>query len=183
MKNSKPSLATTILSMLQTPQVAVTYPNTGYPDAVKEKFGDNLELVFGPKNQRVDYRTLSQKDIAERLEKIPEKLWVNQTRGGMLTILDSWILALDNLADSKALWGVDLPPHAFMPMEGTERHAVENLWINYGSQRILYLRHVLALCLNLTHGRCLMQLDVRTVRAMYILTTVNIVPWLACSLV
>lgn len=117
------------------------YPNSGYPDLIKEKFGDNLELILGPKNKRTDYRQLSQKDIAERLDKIPEKLWVDQTRGGMLTILDSWILALNELADSKALWGVDLPQHAFMPMEGTERHPVENLWINYGSQRILYLRH------------------------------------------
>lgn len=117
------------------------YPNSGYPDIIKQKFGDNLELVLGPVNKRVDYRQLSQKDIAERLEKIPEKLWVDQTRGGMLTILDSWILALEELANSKALWGVDLPQHSFMPMEGTERHPVENLWINYGSQRILYLRH------------------------------------------
>ena len=121
------------------------YLNTGYPDIIKEKFGENLELVLGPKNKRVDYRQLSQKEIAERLEKIPEKLWVEQTRGGMLTILDSWILALDELADSKALWGVDLPQYGFMPMEGTERHAVENLWINYGSQRILYLRHCIAI--------------------------------------
>lgn len=117
------------------------FTNSGYPDIIKEKFGDNLELVFGPKNKRVDYRKLSQKEIAERLEKIPEKLWVNQTRGGMLTILDSWILALDELVDSKALWGVDFPLISFMPMEGCERHPVENLWINYGSQRILYLRH------------------------------------------
>jgi hypothetical protein len=118
-----------------------SYPNTGYPDIIKQKFGDNLELVFGPKNKRVNYKNLSQAEIAERLEKIPEKLFVPQTRGGMLSILDSWILALDQLADSKALWGVDLPSHSFMPMEGTKRHAVENLWINYGSQRILYLRH------------------------------------------
>jgi len=115
--------------------------NVGYPDIIKEKFGDNLELVLGPKNQRINYQNLSQKDIADRLEKIPEKLWVDQTRGGMLSILDSWILALEELADSKALWGVDLPSHAFLPMEGTQRHPVENLWINYGSQRILYLRH------------------------------------------
>lgn len=146
MTQTKPSLATSLLSMLQSPQLAVTnYPNQGYPDAIKQKFGDNLELVFGPKNQRTDYRQLSQKDIAERLEKIPEKLWVNATRGGMMSILDSWILALDELADSKALWGVDLPQHSFMPMEGTERHAVENLWINYGSQRILYLRHCIGI--------------------------------------
>jgi hypothetical protein len=121
------------------------YPNTGYPAIIEEKFGPNLELVLGPKNSRVDYRQLSQKEIAERLEKIPEKLWVEQTRGGMLSVLDSWMLALEELADSKALWGVDLPAHAFMPMEGTERHPVENLYINYGSQRILYLRHCIGI--------------------------------------
>jgi hypothetical protein len=121
------------------------HPNQGYPDSIKEKFGENLELVFGPKNKRVDYRNLSQKEIAERLEKIPEKLFVPQTRGGILSILDSWILALEVLAESKALWGVDLPPHSYMPMEGTERHPVENLWINYGSQRILYLRHCISI--------------------------------------
>ena len=122
-------------------QIKSMFTNSGYPDIIKQKFGDNLELVLGPKNKRKDYRTLSQKEIAERLEKIPDKLWVDQTRGGMLSILDSWILALNELADTKALWGVDLPQHSFMPMEGTERHPVENLWINYGSQRILYLRH------------------------------------------
>jgi hypothetical protein len=121
------------------------FPNQGYPDAIKAKFGDNLELIFGPKNQRVDYRQLSQKEIAERLANIPEKLWVDQTRGGMLTILNSWILALETLADSKALWGIDFPLYTTMPMEGTERHAVENLWINYGSQRILYLRHCIGI--------------------------------------
>lgn len=117
------------------------YPNSGYSDIIKQKFGNNLELVLGPVANRIHYSQLSQKEIAERLEKIPEKLWVDQTRGGMLSILDSWILALEELADSKALWGVDLPQHPFLPMEGTERHPVENLWINYGSQRILYLRH------------------------------------------
>lgn len=117
------------------------YPNTGYPEEIKRRYGENLELVLGPVNQRVNYKTLSQKEVQERLEKIPERLYVPQTRGGMLSILDSWILALDELADSKALWGIDLPSHAFMPMEGCERHAVEDLWINYGSQRILYLRH------------------------------------------
>jgi hypothetical protein len=121
------------------------YPNVGYPDAIKEEFGENLELVFGPKNSRVDYRQLSQKEIAERLEKIPEKLWVDQTRGGMLSIIDSWKLALQELADSKALWGVDFPQLNILPMEGTERHPVEILMINYGSQRILYLRHCIGI--------------------------------------
>lgn len=128
--------------MTQASQImANPYPNMGYADSIKQDFGENLELIFGPKNKRVDYRTLSQKDIAERLEKIPEKLWVDQTRGGMLSILDSWKLALKELADSKALWGIDFPQFNIMPMEGTERHPVEMLMINYGSQRILYLRH------------------------------------------
>lgn len=117
------------------------YPNQGYPDIITQKFGKDLELVFGPVEQRVDYRQLSQKEIAERLEKIPEKLWVEQTRGGMLSLLDSWILALQSLADSKALWGIKLPKNNIMPMEGCQRHPVENLFFNYGSQRILYLRH------------------------------------------
>lgn len=121
------------------------YPNQGYADSIKLEFGENLELVFGPKNKRVDYRQLSQKEIADRLEKIPEKLWVDQTRGGMLSILDSWKLALRELADSKALWGVDFPQFNIMPMEGTERHPVEMLMINYGSQRILYLRHCIGI--------------------------------------
>ena len=144
----KEIIMTTVISDGQATAVAMLktmFTNSGYPDIIKQKFGDNLELVLGPKNKRVDYRKLSQKDIAERLEKIPEKLWVDQTRGGMLSILDSWILALDELADSKALWGVDLPMYPFMPMEGTERHAVEKLWINYGSQRILYLRHCITI--------------------------------------
>lgn len=128
--------------MTQASQIMATpYTNHGYADTIKQEFGENLELIFGPKNTRVDYRQLSQKDIAERLEKIPEKLWVEQTRGGMLSILDSWKLALRELADSKALWGVDFPQFNIMPMEGTERHPVEMLMINYGSQRILYLRH------------------------------------------
>lgn len=121
--------------------LANKYPNAGYPESIKQEFGKDLELVFGPKNKRVDYRQLSQAEIQERLEKIPEKLFVPQTRGGMLSILDSWRLALEQLADSKALWGVDLPQFNIMPMEGTERHPVEMLWLNYGSQRILYLRH------------------------------------------
>jgi hypothetical protein len=125
--------------------MANPYTNCGYADTIKEEFGENLELIFGPKNQRVDYRQLSQKDIAERLEKIPEKLWVDQTRGGMLSILESWKLALRDLADSKALWGVDFPQFNVMPMEGTERHPVEMLMINYGSQRILYLRHCIGI--------------------------------------
>jgi hypothetical protein len=117
------------------------YPNTGYPDRVKADFGDNLELVFGPKNIRVDYRQLSQKEVTERLAMIPEKLWVDQTRGGMLSLLDSWMLALKALADSKALWGVDFPLLNIMPMEGCVRYKVEDCWLNYGSQRIFYLRH------------------------------------------
>jgi hypothetical protein len=117
------------------------YPNSGFPEIVKQRFGENLELVFGPKEKRVDIKLLSQKEIAERLSNIPEKLFVPQTRGGMLSVLDSWILALDQLADSKALWGVDLPMHNFMPMEGCVRYPVEDLWLNYGTQRILYLRH------------------------------------------
>lgn len=121
--------------------LANKYRNAGYPESIKKEFGEDLELVFGPKNKRVDYRQLSQAEIQERLEKIPEKLFVPQTRGGMLSILDSWRLALEQLADSKALWGVDLPQFNIMPMEGTERHPVEMLWLNYGSQRILYLRH------------------------------------------
>lgn len=125
--------------------VSSKYPNTGYPDSIKEEFGEDLELVFGPKNKRVDYRQLSQAEIHERLEKIPEKLFVPQTRGGMLSVLESWRLALRELADSKALWGVDLPKHNYMPMEGTERHPVEMLWLNYGSQRILYLRHCVSI--------------------------------------
>lgn len=128
-----------------TSMVSNQYPNSGFPDIVVEKFGQDLELVLGPKNQRKDYRSLSQKEIAERLEMISERLFVPQTRGGMLSILDSWILALEELADSKALWGVDFPKYAFMPMEGTERHPVEMLWINYGSQRILYLRHCISI--------------------------------------
>jgi hypothetical protein len=132
--------------MTQASQImANPYPNFGYADTIKEEFGENLELIFGPKNKRVDYRQLSQKDIAERLEKIPEKLWVDQTRGGMLSILDSWKLALRELAESKALWGVDFPQFNVMPMEGTERHPVEMLMINYGSQRILYLRHCIGI--------------------------------------
>jgi hypothetical protein len=132
--------------MTQASQImASPYPNFGYADTIKEEFGENLELIFGPKNKRVDYRQLSQKDIAERLEKIPEKLWVDQTRGGMLSILDSWKLALRELAESKALWGVDFPQFNVMPMEGTERHPVEMLMINYGSQRILYLRHCIGI--------------------------------------
>jgi hypothetical protein len=132
--------------MTQASQImANPYPNFGYADTIKEEFGENLELIFGPKNKRVDYRQLSQKDIAERLEKIPEKLWVDQTRGGMLSILDSWKLALRELADSKALWGIDFPQFNVMPMEGTERHPVEMLMINYGSQRILYLRHCIGI--------------------------------------
>lgn len=117
------------------------YPNQGYPQEIKDKFGDNLELVFGPVAKRKDYREIDQVEVKERLEKIKERLYVEQTRGGMLSILDSWILALEELANSKALWGVSLPQFNFMPMEGCERHAVENLWINYGTQRILYLRH------------------------------------------
>lgn len=117
------------------------YGNKGYPEVIEESFGVNLEFVFGPKSSRIDYRQLSQADIASRLEKIPEKLWVANTSGGVLSVLESWQLALENLAKSKALWGVDLPQLNIMPMEGTERHPVENLWINYGSQRILYLRH------------------------------------------
>ena len=132
--------------MTQASQImANPYSNFGYADTIKEEFGENLELIFGPKNKRVDYRQLSQKDIAERLEKIPEKLWVDQTRGGMLSILDSWKLALRELAESKALWGVDFPQFNVMPMEGTERHPVEMLMINYGSQRILYLRHCIGI--------------------------------------
>jgi hypothetical protein len=132
--------------MTQASQImANPYTNYGYSDTIKEEFGENLELIFGPKNIRVDYRQLSQKDIAERLEKIPEKLWVDQTRGGMLSILDSWKLALRELADSKALWGVEFPQFNVMPMEGTERHPVEMLMINYGSQRILYLRHCIGI--------------------------------------
>lgn len=132
--------------MTQASQImANSYPNYGYADTVKEDFGEDLEMIFGPKSKRVDYRQLSQKDIAERLEKIPEKLWVDQTRGGMLSILDSWKLALQDLADSKALWGVDFPQFNIMPMEGTERHPLEMLMINYGSQRILYLRHCISI--------------------------------------
>lgn len=132
--------------MTQASQImANLYPNTGYSEAIKKEFGENLELIFGPKNKRVDYRQLSQKDVADRLAKIPEKLWVDQTRGGMLSILDSWKLALHELADSKALWGVDFPQHNIMPMEGTQRHPVEMLMINYGSQRILYLRHCIGI--------------------------------------
>lgn len=121
------------------------YPNTGYPDTVRARFGENLELVLGPVSARVAYDQLSQAEVAERLKKIPEKLFVPQTRGGMLTILDSWMLALQALADSKALWGVDLPMHATMPMQGCQRHAVEILWLNYGSQRILYLQHCIGI--------------------------------------
>jgi hypothetical protein len=121
--------------------IANKYPNLGFPESIRKEFGENLELVYGPLNQRRDYRDLSQAEIAERLEKIPEKLWVPQTRGGMLSVIESWRLALRELADSKALWGINFPQHTIMPMEGTERHPVEMLWINYGSQRILYLRH------------------------------------------
>jgi len=121
------------------------YPNAGYPQIIKDKYGPNLELVFGPVAKRVDYSQLTQKEVNERLEKIPERLYVEQTRGGMLSIIDSWMLALDELADSKALWGVNLPQYNFMPMEGCERHPVETLWINYGSQRIFYLRHGIAI--------------------------------------
>lgn len=118
-----------------------TQTNSGYPDIIKQKFGENLELVLGPLSKRVNYRELTQKEVADRLTQIPERLFVSKTRAGMLSILDSWILALEELVKTKALWGVDLPMHSIMPMEGTERHPVENLWINYGSQRILYLRH------------------------------------------
>ena len=138
-ETTQPSFTMTDAQLTQL--VNARYPNQGYPTIVKERFGDNLELVFGPVAQRKDYREFTQIEVQERLEKIPERLYVQQTRGGMLSILDSWMLALENLAESKALWGVSLPQFNIMPMEGCERHAVEDIWINYGSQRIFYLRH------------------------------------------
>jgi hypothetical protein len=121
------------------------YTNFGYPEVITQKFGQDLELILGPKNSRVDYRELTQKDVADRLDKIPEKLWTPHTRSGMLSLLDSWILALDDLADSKALWGVDFPLINITPMEGVERQPVEKLWLNFGSQRILYFRHCIGI--------------------------------------
>jgi hypothetical protein len=118
------------------------YPNQGYPEEITQRFGKNLELVLGPLNQRKPFDQLSQKEVEDRLEKVPEKLFIANMRGGKQPLIQTFYELLEELESSKALWGVDIPLMNIMPMEGVERHAIEKLWINYRSQRTLYARHI-----------------------------------------
>ena len=120
------------------------YPNQGYCKEITDEFGKDLELVLGPKNIRVPYDQISQKEVEERLEKVAEKLFI-QTRNSKQTMLASLQQLLRHLQDTKALWGIDLPIMNLMPMKGTQLHPIEMLWINYRSQRNIYARHIVQL--------------------------------------
>lgn len=120
------------------------YPNIGYCKEITDEFGKDLELVLGPKKDRVAYDQISQKEVEQRLEKVNEKLFI-QTRNSKQTMLASLQQLLRHLQDTKALWGIDLPLMGFMPMKGTELHEIEKLWINYRSQRNIYARHIVQL--------------------------------------
>ena len=120
------------------------YPNHGYPKEIVEEFGANLEYVLGPIKGRIPYDQISQKEVEKRLELVSEKLFI-QTRNGKQTMLASLQQLLRHLQDTKALWGIDLPLMNYMPMKGTELHAIEKLWINYRSQRNMYARHIVQL--------------------------------------
>jgi hypothetical protein len=120
------------------------YPNQGYCKEITDEFGKDLEFVLGPKNIRVPYDQISQKEVEERLENVNEKLFI-QTRNSKQTMLASLQQLLRHLQDTKALWGIDLPIMNFMPMKGTKKHPIEMLWINYRSQRNIYARHIVQL--------------------------------------
>lgn len=118
------------------------YPNKGYTETISKRFGANLESVLGPVVQRVPYDQISQAEVEERLEKVPEKLFIANMRGGKQPLLQTFYEFLEALEKSRALWGIDIPLMNIMPMEGTQLHEIEKLWINYRSQRTLYARHI-----------------------------------------
>lgn len=120
------------------------YPNQGYCKEITDEFGVELELVLGPKKDRVAYNQISQKEVEQRLGKVSEKLFI-QTRNSKQTMLASLQQLLRHFQDTKVLWGIDLPIMNLMPMKGTELHPIENLWINYRSQRNIYARHIVQL--------------------------------------
>lgn len=123
------------------------YPNQGYPEEITLEFGADLSEVLGPKLSRVPYDQLSQADVERRLELVDEKLFLTSMRGGKQQIMETFKQFLRHLVHTKALHGVDFPLMNIMPMEGTQRHAIEKGWINYKSQRCLYARHTVQLIL------------------------------------
>lgn len=120
------------------------YSNHGYCKEITDEFGIELELVLGPKKDRVPYNQISQKDVEKRLDLVDEKLFI-QTRNSKQTMIASFQQLLRHLQDTKALWGIDIPLMGYMPMKGTELHPIEKLWINYRSQRNIYARHIVQL--------------------------------------
>ena len=120
----------------------IQYPNQGYPEIITERFGKELDQILGPKSKRKPFDQISQSEVEERLEKVQEKLFIENMRGGKQQLLQTLYELLEHLEETKALWGIDIPLMNIMPMEGTERHVIEKLWINYRSQRTLYARHI-----------------------------------------
>lgn len=121
------------------------YPNSGYTKDITDQFGVDLHAILGPKANRIPYDQLSQADVESRLESVDEKLFLSNMRGGKQRMLDTFFQFLEHLAQTKALWGVDIPLMNIMPMLGTQLHEIEKIWINYKSQRSLYARHIVQL--------------------------------------
>lgn len=117
------------------------YPNQGYPKEITDEFGADLVQVLGPKINRIPYDQLSQAEVERRLKLVDEKLFLKSMRGGKQQMMETFKQFLQHLANTKALWGVDIPLMNIMPMEGTQKHPIEKCWINYKSQRCLYARH------------------------------------------
>lgn len=118
------------------------YPNAGYPEFITQRFGRDLDLVLGPKQNRVSFETLSQAEVERRLELVSDKLFLKGMRGGKQQLLQTFYEFLEHLEETKALWGVDIPMMNILPMNGVELHEIEKTWINYRTQRVLHARHV-----------------------------------------
>lgn len=121
------------------------YSNKGYPKALTERYGEDLHAIFGPKTDRIDYQQIPQRQVEKILKNCDEILIVPNMRGGEQSLLDTVIVFLDHMRDTKCLWGIGLPTFVTPSMKGTELHPVEKLWINYKAQRICFARHILRL--------------------------------------
>lgn len=133
-----------------------------YHDEIKDYFGDDLELILGPRSER---RPLSQatdtelKHILRIVKKYNDGVIDTHDRG-LVKFIDAVRLVLDHLKKSidpdtnrSVMYGWELPTFdSNDAVKGLEGHNQESIMLNYRAQRSINVLHLIKLLADFDSG-------------------------------